>query len=234
MSNMTDKQAAEYLRDNLGRVRPSSRNFAESILRAAYSPNGASDRQWEFIHKLAAELVGVVTPVADEVCSVPRVYNLLTNALNAGIQKATIRLSLPDNMGRVIIRISAKSRRVFVNDRDREYTNPKTGDVRKVTYGEIAPSAVFEPSRYAKPEFVKAVRVALTAFEENPAKAASLEGHATGNCCFCGRHLDNAASVKAGYGPICAERYGLPHGDGSESNAANVWDRLTDAGLTSQ
>ena len=35
-------------------------------------------------------------------------------------------------------------------------------------------------------------------------------GHATGQCGFCGRVLENGVSVRLGYGPVCAEKYGLP------------------------
>ena len=45
----------------------------------------------------------------------------------------------------------------------------------------------------------------------NPAENAIIKGKQTGSCCFCGRFLENAASVYWGYGPICAEHYGLPH-----------------------
>jgi len=39
----------------------------------------------------------------------------------------------------------------------------------------------------------------------------AFRGHKHGNCCFCCRDLTNAVSVHLGYGPICAEKYGLPH-----------------------
>lgn len=35
-------------------------------------------------------------------------------------------------------------------------------------------------------------------------------GRRVGWCCFCSRRLDNHVSVQAGYGPICAEKFGLP------------------------
>jgi len=42
------------------------------------------------------------------------------------------------------------------------------------------------------------------------AVAFSLVGN---NCCFCGRDLDTAESISMGYGPICADKYGLPWGE---------------------
>ena len=44
---------------------------------------------------------------------------------------------------------------------------------------------------------------------EDPAKAARVYGLQTGRCSCCGRELTNKASIAAGIGPICAERFGF-------------------------
>ena len=38
-------------------------------------------------------------------------------------------------------------------------------------------------------------------------------GRTVGTCCFCLAGLSTPESVAAGYGPVCAERFGLPWGD---------------------
>ena len=48
-------------------------------------------------------------------------------------------------------------------------------------------------------------------FAADPHKQAAIHGHAYNYCCFCSRELTNAVSVHLGYGPICADKYGLPH-----------------------
>jgi len=45
-----------------------------------------------------------------------------------------------------------------------------------------------------------------------PLTSAVVKGLAFSQCCFCGLELTNKYSLQAGYGPICAENYGLPHG----------------------
>lgn len=40
--------------------------------------------------------------------------------------------------------------------------------------------------------------------------SAKAHGAQHNNCCFCSRDLTTNESVSNGYGPICAERYGLP------------------------
>ena len=52
----------------------------------------------------------------------------------------------------------------------------------------------------------------LDELESNPKIALALEGIRVGNCCFCGRELTTLESRSAGYGPICAEKWGLPWG----------------------
>lgn len=44
----------------------------------------------------------------------------------------------------------------------------------------------------------------------NLADVAAAQGFRTGNCCFCGRGIEHPNSLKHGYGPICAAKYGLP------------------------
>jgi hypothetical protein len=53
----------------------------------------------------------------------------------------------------------------------------------------------------------------LRAFANDPAGYSGAHGRATGQCCYCGRGLTDPRSVTVGYGPICADYYGLPWGD---------------------
>lgn len=55
----------------------------------------------------------------------------------------------------------------------------------------------------------------LTAFAQEPAKMAAKHGHATGACCFCSKKLTDPKSLAVGYGPTCADHYGLPWGEAS-------------------
>jgi len=50
----------------------------------------------------------------------------------------------------------------------------------------------------------------------NPVEEAQIRGIKFKNCCFCGIRLTNEASLEAGYGPICADNYGLPWGPWKE------------------
>jgi len=50
----------------------------------------------------------------------------------------------------------------------------------------------------------------IKAIVENPVGMCSLIGQQYAHCCFCGLELTNKNSVLVGYGPICAEKWGLP------------------------
>ena len=50
----------------------------------------------------------------------------------------------------------------------------------------------------------------LEAFALEPITRAKVNGQKYGHCCFCKQELTNAISVYNGYGPICADNYGLP------------------------
>jgi hypothetical protein len=78
-----------------------------------------------------------------------------------------------------------------------------------VYQGKISADGVFSAGAG---EYHPDVKKALTAFSADPAAAAIAYGQATGNCCYCARELTDARSVTAGYGPICAAKWGLPWG----------------------
>src|SRR5262249_36158188 len=77
-------------------------------------------------------------------------------------------------------------------------------------YGRITVDGVYLASSQFKQGPVKA---ALAELAKDPAGAAKLYGQITSSCCFCGQELTDGASIAVGYGPICAEHWGLPHGD---------------------
>lgn len=57
-----------------------------------------------------------------------------------------------------------------------------------------------------------ALEQALAAFAKDPEATAAAYGKRFGQCCFCSRELTDQRSVDVGYGPVCAENYGLDWG----------------------
>lgn len=52
----------------------------------------------------------------------------------------------------------------------------------------------------------------LRAFAVQPEVGAKQSARFTGRCCFCNTRIKDARSTEVGYGPDCAESYGLPWG----------------------
>lgn len=57
----------------------------------------------------------------------------------------------------------------------------------------------------------------LRDFAADPVKVAGEHGKLTGRCCFCNRPLEDERSTAVGYGPVCAQNFGLEWG--SRENA---------------
>lgn len=76
-------------------------------------------------------------------------------------------------------------------------------------YGRITASGQWEPARNVSAETLTDIAALLSEFGRDPSAMAAAYGRATNHCCFCQRELTDARSVAAGYGPICAEHYGL-------------------------
>ncbi len=66
------------------------------------------------------------------------------------------------------------------------------------------------------------VAATLRNLAANPAEMASIYGRRTGACCFCGRPLEDARSIAVGYGPVCAEKFGLEWGSEKAETAVTV------------
>lgn len=65
------------------------------------------------------------------------------------------------------------------------------------------------------------IRKLSHATKATPAQAAAF-GKLVGRCCFCSHQIDTPESTAAGYGPVCASKYGLPWGDTTTTMEATV------------
>lgn len=78
-------------------------------------------------------------------------------------------------------------------------------------YGRVDQQGNWTPSMKveSKPEFFEALQTLLVKFAKAPARVAKEHGKLTGNCCFCNSPLSDPRSTAAGFGPVCADHYGL-------------------------
>ena len=83
------------------------------------------------------------------------------------------------------------------------------GSPARLYFGAIHRDGTFVPARSC-PETVRDLMLDLSV---DFAVAAGQQGRELGSCCFCSRELSDERSTKVGYGPICADHYGLPWGE---------------------
>lgn len=90
-------------------------------------------------------------------------------------------------------------------------TSDERGFESRTYFGRIGRDGVFLPHP-GQSASAAAIGAALRAFAADPVQSARVYGQRFGRCCFCGLELTDGRSVDAGYGPICAEKFGLPWG----------------------
>ena len=81
-------------------------------------------------------------------------------------------------------------------------------DLRTTYLGAITPAGVVQLKPAAR-DYQDLVNNLLL----NPVDYLATVGKKTSCCCFCGKLLSTAESLTAGYGPICADHFGLPWGE---------------------
>jgi hypothetical protein len=87
-------------------------------------------------------------------------------------------------------------------------------------YGRIYSDGKFELSPKYSAADMSHVIGALKALCDDPIGTASAHGRLTGRCCFCHIRLKDERSTQMGYGPQCAENFGLDWGRSKFSFAA--------------
>jgi hypothetical protein len=183
--------------------------FAVSLCNQFRARGRLSPRQVEWVARLldactaaaAADADAALADAAPELpaAGVATMQGWLDSAAARGVLRP--RVTYPTRAGGrlTFARPSSTSRYagqpvIFVR-RDREYAG-MVRDLRFHAARDFAIDSAFTTS--------------LAGILSAPLNHAVAQGHATGSCCFCSRQLTDARSVAHGYGPICAENYGLP------------------------
>lgn len=76
-------------------------------------------------------------------------------------------------------------------------------------YGYVVEGGNLILSKHIDPERKAKVLKVMMAYKADPVGTVASYGHQTGRCSFCHKTLTDPQSVAAGYGPVCAKKYGL-------------------------
>jgi hypothetical protein len=188
----------QELIDAVQNLNGADEQFGASLIRQWAMSGSISQKQMYWVGKLI-EKANQPKPPKIGAAGLVRVAQLFGAAARAGLERP--KITIAPNI--VLSKAGAQSR------------NPGSIHIKAgrayddVFYGRIDADGSLSPSRDMIPD----VEQALIAWGEDPAKAAKAYGHEVGACAFCNRRLDDPRSVAAGYGPVCADNYGLPWGD---------------------
>lgn len=228
----TIKEAVEELSVavDAGSLDAKDHDFAISLCEFFHRHGRLSDKQLYWVRKLTGKAAGT-EPVPAPHTSMPKV-TVDTMAFDAKplreiFDKASEKLKYP-SITLSGIPITGDKMRIYLSTNSPKYAGHimfkcAAGDLDKLLYAAIDKAGkgtlFFYPlrKRLELGTFTKEQNTALvTAIMDislDPSKVAKINGIKYNHCCFCGQELTNASSVYHGYGPTCAENYGLPWGD---------------------
>lgn len=78
-----------------------------------------------------------------------------------------------------------------------------------VWYGRVSPEGKWAKSKAVTEEIFNHLAGLLIDLGLDPSGTAEKYGKQSGSCCFCNKKLTDPKSLKAGFGPVCAEHFGL-------------------------
>jgi len=128
-----------------------------------------------------------------------RLHALFALARSNGLQRPRISVS-----------ISAERRIDMSPSRDGEALHVRSAGE---FLGSLRRGVFYASLEAARAGLVVGVEDGLRRMAADPAAEATAYGRLTGSCCFCRRPLTDGRSIAVGYGPICADHYGLAWGD---------------------
>jgi len=220
---LSDNEAIKVLerhRDKLG-------DFGRDLISAAYSRKGLSPRQIPWLHKLALELLP--TDKRPGYTDVTKAQEAPTTILDLTpirklMERAALKLTRPKirfeftedpALDQSLRMEQLPARKLAITIASSGSRTPGAIMVsdggpfgKNVFFGRVHENGRWEP-KGAVPEWVLE---ALRQLAEETVAFVSGYGRKTGRCCFCGLQLTDGRSVVVGYGPICADNYGLPWG----------------------
>lgn len=196
-------QQVEMLKNALQKLSQSDQNFAQSLIDGFTRYNRLSDKQLYWVDVLTKRANGAKPMASAEIVSVVEIKNLFAKA-SKSLKRMKIKLQTTDNQ-RVVFSIAGERSKyngqVLITD------GGPFGENKY--FGRIDESGNLMKTGACNGEVTKLIKQ----FADNPADTAGKYGRLTGACCFCSRQLDDERSTKVGYGPVCADHYGLPWGE---------------------
>ena len=205
---MTFSEKITALRACVGELSENDQRFALSLLRQGEKNGKLSEKQIVWVDRLTERATKPKTAKTAEVGNLANVIALFDTA-RKHLNWPAIMLGYDSRLLRLTVAGAKAKVPGSVNVVDKE---------SKTWFGRVHTDGRFEMST-GNPAPQSAIDL-LTRFAADPAGVASEHGRLTGNCCFCNTALTDERSTAVGYGPVCADHYGLAWGKSKTSFTA--------------
>lgn len=204
---MTNPERRQYLLDNIEKLPAKDQGFARSVATARYP----SPKQWHWIGVMADRIDQPRAPLETaEVGDMRGILKMFDHYAAHHVKLPKIRLAT-----------DAGTIRLYPAGQGSAYQGciqVKEEDGERRWIGRIDRDGKFTIS----PKFpnTTAIRDKLRELSSDPLGTATKHGRLMGRCCFCNIRLTDERSTQMGYGPVCADSFGLDWGSHEFSFAA--------------
>lgn len=199
-------ERAQVLQAHIGGLPDSKIDFATSLLGQLKRKGKLSDKQWEWVDRLADMAQGIpdfTKPEPEQVGTLGGLISMFENAAQ--------KLKYP-----AIVLQTTSGEEVRLSRAGTGSKNPGCIYVKtpmSIGYaGKVDPEGNFFPVRAVEDSLKSELAYLLREMARHPAETAAKHGKLTGKCCFCNTSLTDEKSTAVGYGPTCAKHYNLPWG----------------------
>lgn len=199
---MSIREQVETLRPLIRELWVNDQNFANSLVAAWDKKGRLSQPQQLWVDKMidkARERMNTPKPEPVRVdlgANMRPLHELFQRARNNKIQIPKIKTHLE----------SGSTLTLSLNNTG-EFVYLKLGDVY---YGKVDKDGRL--AIHPRVQVCEEIHTLAKDIGENPSRVGKIHGAKWDNCMFCGRGLTTKDSVFYGYGPICAEKWGLEWG----------------------
>ena len=199
---LSDDEAASFIA-----AEPKSSSFAKDLSTKVLNGKSISSEQVYWLHKLAMELTtfekkkDATAIEADSFDYGPLVAKFATTG------KSKPAILIPYSAFGTVLEIKKAGKTSKYAGALMLSDGEPFGTTGARWYGYISSDGKWCKSKHVTPEVEELVKKLVTDFHG----VVSTTGKAVHWCCFCGEALTDPNSVDAGYGPVCAKRWGLPH-----------------------
>lgn len=201
MMNLDLAKRVNELDKNIDKLPEYSRKFARDLVEKAYRWD-PSEKQEFYIRKLARQATAPKKEAVVENVDLSKIVSLFKKA-QTKLRNPKVQLATNDGLPVQLKVAGPRSKyhgQVIVSDGGPFGAN--------VWYGNIDQSGNWRQTNRVTDEVAALVKE----FSKDPEGVAAKYGKTVGGCSFCRRPLSDDRSLEVGYGPVCAENYGLKWG----------------------